>query len=411
MGEMVIPVLIFGVTAWAIVYAVKHGDIEPKVIVSRFKSFLSGKPAARSRSVAAVAPTNGPLSSRVRLLSEQDGQVGFDLFSVEIRGVIRITAGTEHAAIRVSISDVTEDVTEGPGVAAVQSRLKQPQAGDALDFVHQEDLGRITGTETMLSEWLCAAKIRCDWMRFARRGQRTLLFGLSIVSQQGGFAFAQSRCLFDYTNGDFGYVDLQENIQRAKTLAVALAFAVSAANNRLYMSQVEYIKSWARGNIDISTTSSRARRQLEKALDYTVCFFREGNGVDCAKICEEIVTITPVAERYDILEFCMNVAKAGGKASPVQMTLLQNLATGLKVDMSRFRNMMEAILPVGMQEDGSIEMVLGVAANMDKDQTRQHLNNEYRKWNARVTSSDPEIQSQADQMLRFIAEARKEFVT
>ena len=406
MGEMVIPVLIFGVTAWAIVYAIKHGDIEPKVVVSRIKSLLCGKPAARSRSVITMVPTSGPLSSRVRLLSEHQGQEGFDIFSLEIRGVIRIPTGTEHAAIRVSISDVTE----GPGVAAVQSRLKQWQAGDALDFVHQEDLGRITGTETMLSEWLCAAKIRCDWMRFARRGQRRLLFGLSIVSQQSGYSFAQSQCLFDYTNGDFGYIDLQENIQRAKTLAVALAFAVSAANNRLYLSQVEYIKSWARGNIDISTTSNHARRHLEKALNYTVCFFREGNGVDCAKICEEIVTITPVAERYDILEFCLNVAKAGGKASPGQMTLLQNLAMGLKVDMNRFRNMMDAILPVGMQEDSSIEVILGVAANMDKEETRQHLNNEYRKWNARVTSSDPEIQSQADQMLRFIAEARKEFV-
>jgi hypothetical protein len=47
---------------------------------------------------------------------------------------------------------------------------------------------------------------------------------------------------------------------------------------------------------------------------------------------------------------------------------------------------------------------------MSKDKTRKHLNKEYSKWNARVTNTDSEIQAQADDMLKFIAETRSEYV-
>jgi hypothetical protein len=68
-------------------------------------------------------------------------------------------------------------------------------------------------------------------------------------------------------------------------------------------------------------------------------------------------------------------------------------------------------LPVGMHEVEDAETILGVRCDMSEDQMRGRLTEEYRKWNARVTNFDPEVQSQADQMLRFIAEARDEYVS
>jgi hypothetical protein len=39
------------------------------------------------------------------------------------------------------------------------------------------------------------------------------------------------------------------------------------------------------------------------------------------------------------------------------------------------------------------------------------LNKEYSKWNSRVTNADPDIQTQADQMLTLIAEAKSQYTT
>lgn len=74
--------------------------------------------------------------------------------------------------------------------------------------------------------------------------------------------------------------------------------------------------------------------------------------------------------------------------------------------MDRFRLMVEKIVPANMHQTEDVEVILGVTSDMSKEQTRQHLNKEYRKWNARVTNSNPEIQNQADYMLNFIAEVR-----
>lgn len=128
------------------------------------------------------------------------------------------------------------------------------------------------------------------------------------------------------------------------------------------------------------------------------------------KICKEIVEMVPVAVRYDILELCLRVARANGVVTTEELGLLKNLVSWLEVDMSRFREMMGKILPVSMHEVKDLEFVLGVNPDMGKKETRQQLNKEYRKWNARVTNSDPEIRKQADNMLNFIAKSRSECV-
>jgi predicted ArsR family transcriptional regulator len=46
---------------------------------------------------------------------------------------------------------------------------------------------------------------------------------------------------------------------------------------------------------------------------------------------------------------------------------------------------------------------------MGREKVRRHLNKEYSKWNSRVTNADPGIQSQADQMLKLIAETRSQY--
>jgi tellurite resistance protein len=222
---------------------------------------------------------------------------------------------------------------------------------------------------------------------------------------------ACAKCSFNYDNQDFGYIDLQKNVQRTKNLAVALAFAVSAADRKLYDCEVEIIKSWARNNLDFAQASDKDRRKLEKALNKTVAFFSNGNQLDAYKICKEIVEIVPLTERYDILDLCLHVVQANGVAAAEEMDLIKNFAEWLEVDMNRFRDMVEKILPVGMHEARDQEVILGVSADMSKEKTRQQLNKEYNKWNSRVTNPDPEIQNQADQMLKLIAEARSEYVS
>jgi len=353
----------------------------------------------------AKSQTDG-FNCRVQLTRQQKNGSVADVLSVEICGSIHAPDNGHYTTVRILVTDITDGFsTPEP----VHSSVKKWQQPDSQNFCYNADLGKLPHEENTLANWLTVAKLHGDWLKLPHKGKRILKFSTSILSAVGGRELASGNCTFTYENSTFAHIDPQENIKRTKTLAVALAFAVSAADNKLYDCEVELIKNWARNNVALSKTTKKERRRLEKALKETVVFFRNGNQINCYNICKEVVEIAPVADRYDILGLCIKVAAANGTATVEELNLLKNLAHWLEIDTNRFRQMMEKILPADMHQIEDLEVVLGVTSDMSKKQTRRHLNNEYRKWNSRVTNLNPKIQSQADYMLRFIAEARRAY--
>jgi len=432
MAKLLIPILI-GVTAsasmilFSLISRTKLAELVSRLrsrdLISHF-SFsdlinyikVSVSPKANPHTCIKFSPELDltVLNCRVKLSKQQsegllseDGGSDSDAFSVEICGSIHAPQGVSSANLSISIVDVTEPRTQGE---PVQARVKQWQMPDSSVFCYNAKLGKLPHQVTTISDWTSIALLRLDWLSLPHKGKRELMFITSIFPAEGGEQLAWARCYFAYHNRDFGYLDLQENVQRAKTLAVTLAFAVSAADNKLYGCEVELIKNWARDNIDLSEASNKERRKLEKALNETIAFFRDGNQLNNHDICREIVGIAPLAVRYDILNLCLYVAQANSSVTEEELTVLKDLANWLEIDTEKFREMVEKVLPVDMHEVLDVETILGVTSDMNKEKARRHLNKEYSKWSARVTSSDPEIQTQADQMLKLIAEARSQYV-
>ena len=349
------------------------------------------------------------LHCRVRQSEIEEGGHFRDAFSVEICGSIQAPSAARQATLMISILDVT-DGSPTP-VQAWADPGASPGGPNMSAFCHRATLGRLPQKVTTLPEWTAATQMRVEDLVFARRGRRNLQLEALVSSADSGEALSKARCTFAYDNPALGYLDLQENAERTKVLAVALAFAVSAADDELRDCEIELIENWAKDNILASSdhASENDARQLEQVLSRTVAFFREGNKLDTHKICEEIGELAPIAQRYDILDLCLYVARADGFVAAEELTLLKDLARWLEVDAEKFRLMMEKVLPIDMHEVTDVEAVLGLTSDMSKDKARQHLNKEYSKWNARVTHADPGIQSQADQMLKLIAEARSQY--
>lgn len=214
-------------------------------------------------------------------------------------------------------------------------------------------------------------------------------------------------------NVEGGCVDLKVRTERVKKHAVMLALTVGASDRRLDKSEVKLIRDWAEETIvgeSTGTDRRRMRREVTKAIKQAVKFFRAGNQIDAYRICKEIVEIAPVWQRYAILDLCLGVAKADGVAAREELEALIKFARRLNVDENKFRGMMEKALPVSMHEVEDSEIVLGVRPDMSKEEARQCLNGQYRKWNGRVTHFDPEIRAQAGLMLELIAQTRSERV-
>ena len=375
---------------------------------NRLKMALPAYPERSRNPKGQTSPTPGGLQCRVLTPSQADHSGTGEAFSVEICGCVRGPSDSACVGAQVVITDVTEGDAEA---LPVHSSTAQWQANKPAAFCYRGELGKLPGSTAVLSQWMPVAKIELDSLILPRKGSRRLRFSVALVSSDTGRKLAWAECDHVFENDSFGYVDRQENTEQTKTLAVVLAFTVSAADGKLYDCEIDVIKDWARGSIDYAEISEAASKQFEKALDQTVEFFRSGHQVDSEKICAEITDLAPVSDRYEIVELCLEVARAKGMAGAEELELLKKVSEWLEIDSDKFRTMTAKILPINMHEVENAEIVLGVTPDMDSESTRRRLNDEYRKWNARVTSTDPDVQMQADSMLKFIAEARNQYVS
>lgn len=347
------------------------------------------------------------LNTRVRIGRQADGDSFRSTLIVEICGTIEAPDDDHEVCLQVSLSDVT-DPTVPP--LPVLNRPKNGPLQTSSLFTHQNAMGKLCHRTTILGDWTVVAQLSPEWFVLPRQGSRRLQSDVAILSQGTARRLASARCVTGFENVEVGYLDIEDNIQRAKTLAVGLAFSVAAADNELPESEVLVIEGWVRTNFGAGQAAPSARSELDRAMQKTATFFRKGGRLNLEEICREIVEIAPMVGRIEIMDLCLRVAGAKGQVTSAEMLLLKQLAACLVIDRTRLRTMVEKILPVHMHTSQDSEMILGVTEEMSQDQARQQLNHEYAKWSSRVISSDPAIRQQADQMLNVIANARTQFV-
>jgi Tellurite resistance protein TerB len=347
------------------------------------------------------------LNCRARIGREPKGDAWQSVLIVDICGTITAPDDGHEVRLEVGLADVTDESIDP---LRILSRPKEGSIQGAPPFQFQTSMGKLCHQTTVLEDWTAAGQISPEWCVFPRQGQRLLKYSVAIVSQSTGNRLATAECTAKYENVETGYLDVEDNIQRAKTLAVGLAFSVGAANGTLLDPEVDVIHGWVNSNFGSSQASATVKLELEQALRKTAAFFRKGGNLDVEDICAEIAEIAPPVGRLDILDLCLRVAASKGQVAEAELTLLKNLADWLKVDRARLRTMAEKVLPVSMHQIEDEEMILGLTNEMGKDETRHQLNREYAKWSSRVISSDPAIRKQADEMLNLIANARTQHV-
>jgi len=344
---------------------------------------------------------------RARIGREANGDSWRSILVVDICGTIQAPDDGHGIDVRIELSDVTDNACEP---LSVLNRPKHGPLDGASCFAHQCDMGRLCRRTTVLQDWTTVAQLLPEWFVLPRRGQRQLKYTAAILSRQTGEELARAACIAPYENTETGYLDVEDDIQRAKTLAVGLAFSVGAANGALLDPEVNVICAWVKTNFGSTGASAGANLELDRALQKTAAFFRRGGALNVPQICCEIAGIAPLVGRLDILDLCLRVAAAKGQVTAAELKLLKELAEGLEIDRGRLRAMVEKVLPVEMHQIRDAEMILGVTTAMSRDEARHQLNREYAKWSSRVISSDPAIRRQADQMIRLIADARTQYV-
>jgi len=322
-------------------------------------------------------------------------------FDISIKGAIHSPKAGVKTILSVSIVDITEGVNK-------EKKLYQADNLQQLsEFCYTKDIGVLPDGCVSFNDWMLVASVEAGQILFARKGGSNLRFKVSVLMDdlQAELAYAQADIF--YENPELGYIDFEQNKSQTKTLAVALSFSVASADGQLSCAEVEVIKGWAVKNLG---KNGKEDRQLKKALAKAIAFFGSGNKLDINSICDQMVQISTLPQRYEVIKLCLKAVGANNSIGENQIELLKSLTVLLEVDREKFRVMANKFLPVSMYETADRQVILGISDGMGIEQIREHLNEEYRKWNARVTNSNAEIQNQAEEMMQLIAQTRNELV-
>jgi uncharacterized tellurite resistance protein B-like protein len=343
---------------------------------------------------------------RVVMRSEESPNGPVRSFGIEIKGLVNAPSDNHDTRLRISVDDIS-----GQHPEPLRCNLER-YCGPAGNFQYEQPNGRLPRRRTELADWVAVASLPVAMFSFARKGRRKLAFRVSLISCETGQSLAAAKTIMVYDNPALGYEDADVNIARTQQHGVTLALAVAVADGTVTEKELAVIRRWAADKLAESNNGElvpddKLARQLERALHQAIKFFSTGGSIDIRALCGEVVHLVPESERIELMSLCASVAGADGETAEKELELLNRMGVWLELDRGKVRQIIEPLLPADLASFSNAEAVLGITPDMDVELVRRCLNEEYRRWNARVTNSDPAVRHRAEQMLRLVADARR----
>ena len=331
--------------------------------------------------------------------------ISMEVFTIEMQGSIKAPSNNCPILKTITLFDITKGEDDQQPVLCSLDSL---QYQNTMAFF-SSNVDILPFAMSLISDWQPILSVPIETLTFPARGERLLLFTLSLTAANGT-VLVKSQSRISYTNTQPGYIDNMKSRLRAAELAVKLAVSVSAVDGSFAGTEGGVVREWIKKRIASSTESQReqVKEKLNNAVEAAMTASISAGADDLIHLCNDLIEMSPIpaasmGDKYDILELCLKVASADGTAMDAELDLVNSLADSLGVNRDRFRTMTEKILPVSIHETEDVNKILGIDPAWTREKKRKHLRKENRKWRALATHSDPEKQKQASQMQELIA--------
>ena len=187
---------------------------------------------------------------------------------------------------------------------------------------------------------------------------------------------------------------------------------MAMTDGSMHEAEGKAIKEWVRKTL--SGFSETKQKTLKDRLNMTLReAFDEArrNELDLEDALLDLEDVEDSAIKYQVLQLAFDVLAADGRVEPSEMRVIEQIADVLDLDVKeveRIRDQKLLGLGTSTIATASIDDVLGIKSEWDRDTIQRHLRTEFQKWNGRLNSlqDGPERQS-AQRMIDMIAEARK----
>lgn len=318
-------------------------------------------------------------------------------FQVQISGRIPTQQDNVDTDVQIEILDVTEGQSHSHQVFSTDEQYRDE--GNSQFYLIQHN-GVVPDKNAVLARQVTVAQFPCHILKFAYRGRRKLLFRATVVETESGEKLVSAQQMIEYVYCSDGYREVHG--RRLEVLGACVELSAIVLGPAPYSEDVRDMWSeWIRQKADMLISEEEAAKAIEAIQN-------RSRGVAIQHSSDIILAYGKNTDRFSAIELALQTAAFDGVVSKENLGTLFQVAHMLEIQQDRFLSIAQKrLLSLHCQiEDPS--QLLGITSEMDSESFRKRLNEEYRKWNARVTHPDAEIRSQADRILTLIAEIRSQ---
>jgi len=339
-------------------------------------------------------------SCRVEQFSDESQPVRRDqFFRVQILGRIPTEQGDVDTVVQIEILDITEGRSRQHQVLSSDEQYRDERTAEFHSIQHN---GIVPNKNAVLARWVTVAQFPCHILRFAYRGRRKLLFRATVIEIASGKKIVSAQKTLDYVYCSDGYREVHG--RRLEVLGACVEVSAMVLGLPPYSEGVRNLWSeWIRQKVDMFLSADEAAGTIEAVQSrFSGMTMQHSSGI--------ILAYGKNADCFFAIELALQTAGLDGVVSRENLEKLFLASQMLEIQHDRFLSIAQKRL---LSPDCRIEepsQLLGITSDMDDESFRKQLNEEYRKWNARVTHPDALIRRQAEQTLTLIAKIRSQWL-
>jgi tellurite resistance protein len=386
------------------------------IIIAALISWLSGGGTNYN------SDSNMPSVFETRIKERIENFDGKDVKIIDIQGRGLIPLSTnQNINFITSIIDSTDDLDEsGPVLSSIET-FQEPTSRAWYHKIEGGSFEALTG----FPDWTSLGLFVPELLITAYSGRRDLEAILRIVNSTSPPSIVQgfhnsndglihlNSVKYVHNSKHVGYLESQENRNKARLLAVRMAVGIAMADGELDDQEGITINKWIKKRLEYSSASKKDERKEEfnNTLQQAYADAEQGS-LSIESMCQELNEIAEEPEKAETLELLYSVMAADSIADDSELKLLKTISDNLDLDISAMNDIRDRSLVKVKKGSGSgtdLKELLEIDPSWSKEEIKKHLTKLFSKWNGRLTSiKDGDERDNVQRMLDLIAKARDE---
>ena len=314
-------------------------------------------------------------------------------------------------------TDLDDDDFGSPALSAHPSFAEKSSRVFSINAIYD------TSADTYFPDWFDFIYIPKDIILAPYKGKRKLKFNFTAcdtdteVTHGGHDDLAKIRYnaskIYNFTSKEIGYLEEFKNRDKVQDLTINLAMNMAASDGHLDQKELNVIKDWAK-SLTEELDEDKAEEKKKHFAKYIKETYKEAQNkkTSISKLVTEFNEKASKSQKYLAIELMLNVASSDSKLAKEEEQFVNKIAKSIGINLQTFKEMKNKVIAnvdkIDFAEKPS-ESSFGITDDMDDAEKMKILRKEYTKWNGQTNHKDPKKKKRAKEMVKIIADLRKQY--